>query len=240
MSCRDGSPRKRTAIKAWNCGEVCGGEDRGVPCCSEGGQSTQKLDGVDPLTLKKGSVRGEGQKKKSERANNTGQVRGACQTGRQIESCRCAGTHTQKKRRPDCPRRSICWGVRDCLHWEREMREIFKSYTCQTHEGGAGKADLFESGWRSTGTAQQLPRLPHKVQRQRAKKSALEGVGAGDSKKKGPSILFLGQSTHRQKADILSFPSRGRPPLTFYPITVFSSLGAKKKIRVLPRYCGTA
>jgi hypothetical protein len=65
------------------------------------------------------------------------------------------------------------------------------------------------------------------------KKSGLEGGGAGDSKKKGLSILFLGQSTHRQKADILSFPSRGRPPPTFYPITVFSSLGATKKIRVL-------
>ncbi len=77
---------------------------------------------------------------------------------------------------------------------------------------------------------QQLPRLPHKVQRQRAKKSGLEGVGAGDSKKKGLSILFLGQSTHWQKADTLSFPSRGRPPPTFYPITLFPSLGAKKKI----------
>ena len=120
------------------------------------------------------------------------------------------------------------------------MREIFTIYTCQTYEGGAGKADLFESGWRSTGTAQQLPRLPLKVQRQRAKKSGLEGVGAGDSKKKGLSILFLGQSTHRQKADILSFPSRGRPPPTFYPITVFSSLGAKKNNRVLQGYCGTA
>jgi hypothetical protein len=64
VSCRDGSMRKRTAIKAWDCGEVCGGEDRWVPCCSEGGQSYQKLDGVDPLTLKKGSVRGGGQKNK--------------------------------------------------------------------------------------------------------------------------------------------------------------------------------
>ncbi len=101
---------------------------------------------------------------------------------------------------------------------------------CQTHEGGAGKGDLFESGWRSTGTAQQLPCLPHKVQRQRAKKSGLEGVGAGDSKNEGRTILFLGQSTHRLKAHILSFPSRGRPPPNSYPFTVFSSLGAKKKI----------
>ncbi len=38
---------------------------------------------------------------------------------------------------------------------------------------------------------------PHKVQRQRANKSGLERVGAGDSKKKGLSILILGQSTHR-------------------------------------------
>ena len=67
----------------------------------------------------------------------------------------------------------------------------------------------------------------------RGQKSGLERVGAGDSKKKGISILILGQSTHRQKADILSFPSRGRPPPTFYPITVFSSLGATKKNRVL-------
>ena len=157
-------------------------------------------------------------------------MRGACQTGRQRESCRCAGTHTQKKRRPDCPKRSICWGVKDCLHWEREMREIFKSERCQTHGGGAGEGDLIEPAWRSTGTAQQHPRLPHKVQRQRAKKSGLEGVGAGDSKNEGQTILFLGQSTHRQKADILSFPSRGRPPPNSYPITVFSSLGMKKKI----------
>ena len=120
------------------------------------------------------------------------------------------------------------------------MRKIFKSYTCQTHEGGAGKGDLFESDWRSTGTAQQLHRLPHKVQRQRAKKSGLEGVGAGDSKKKRLSILFLGQSTHRQKADILSFPSWGRPPPTFHPITVFSSLGATKKKSGTAGYCGTA
>jgi hypothetical protein len=73
-----------------------------------------------------------------------------------------------------------------------------------------------------------------------AKKSGLEGGGTGDSKKKGLSILFLGQSTHRQKADILSFPSRGRPPPTFYPITVFSSLGATKKKSGTAGYCGTA
>ena len=84
---------------------MCGGEDRGVPCCSEGGQSTQKLDGVDLLTLKKVSVRGGGQKKESERANNTGQVRVPCQTGRQRESCRCAGWQTKKYRRPDRPKR---------------------------------------------------------------------------------------------------------------------------------------
>ncbi len=66
------------------------------------------------------------------------------------------------------------------------------------------------------------------------KKCSLE-----ESKIEGPSILFLGQSTHRQKADILSFPSRGRPPPTLYQITVFSSLGAKKN-RVLQGYCGTA
>ena len=167
-------------------------------------------------------------------------MRGACQTGRQRESCRCAGTQTKKKRRPDCPKRVGGNRCADCLHRERERRRILESERCQTHEGGAGEGDLLESAWRSTGTAQQHPRLPHKVQRQRAKKSGLERVGAGDSKKKGLSILILGQSTHRQKADILSFPSRGRPPPTFYPITVFSSLGAKKKNRVLPRYCGTA
>ncbi len=182
-----------------------------------------------PTHPKKGVREGRGAEKKSERANNTGQVRGACQTGRQRESCRCAGTHTKKKRRPDCPKRVDLLGVKDCLHRKREMREIFRSERCQTHEGGAGEGDLFESAWRSTGTAQQYSRLPHKVQPQMTKKSGLEGGGAGDSKKKGLSIPFLGQSTHRQKADILSFPSRGRPPPNSYPITVFSSLGAKKK-----------
>ncbi len=49
-------------------------------------------------------------------------------------------------------------------HRERKMREIFKSERCQTHEGGAGEEDLFESAWRLTGTAQKYPRLPHKVQ----------------------------------------------------------------------------
>jgi hypothetical protein len=73
--------------------------------CPEGGQSTQKLDRVGPTHPKKGVREVRGAEKKSERANNTGQVRGACQTGRQRESCRCAGTHTKKKRRPDCPKR---------------------------------------------------------------------------------------------------------------------------------------
>jgi hypothetical protein len=73
----------------------------------------------------------------------------------------------------------------------------------------------------------------------RGQKSGLEGVGEGDLKNKGPFILFLGQSTHRQKADILSFPSRGRPPPTFHPITVFLSLGATKKSGTAG-YCGTA
>ncbi len=31
VSGRDGSMRQKTAIKAWGCGDVCGGEDRGVP-----------------------------------------------------------------------------------------------------------------------------------------------------------------------------------------------------------------
>jgi hypothetical protein len=156
-------------------------------------------------------------------------VRGSCQTGRQRESCRCAGTQTKKIRRPDCPKRVGGDRFVDCLNRERERRQILKSERCQTHGGGAGEGDLIDSAWRSTGTAQQHPRLPHKVQRQRAKKGGLEGVGAGDSKNEGQTILFLGQSTHRQKADILSFPSRGRPPPNSYPITVFSSLGAKNK-----------
>jgi hypothetical protein len=147
------------------------------------------------------------------------------QTNRIVQVCR--DTYPEEKA-SGLSKRSICWGVRDCLHWEREMREIFKIYTCQTHEGGAGKADLFESGWRSTGTAQQLPRLPHKVQRQRAKKVVWRGLVREIQKKKGQSILFLGQSTHRQKADILSFPSRGRPSLNYYPITFIHSLGSKK------------
>ncbi len=65
------------------------------------------------------------------------------------------------------------------------------------------------------------------------------GVGAGDSKKKGRSILFLGQSTHRQKADILSFPSRGRPPPTFFPNHCFSVTWRKKQSGTAG-YCGTA
>ena len=85
-----------------------------------------------------------------------------------------------------------------------------------------------------------VPHQRQKGRRQRATKSGLERGWCGESKKKGLSILFLGQSTHRQKADILSFPSRGRTPPTFNPITVFSSLGAKKKNRVLQWYCGTA
>ena len=46
-----------------------------------------------------------GAEKKSERANNTGQARGASQTHKQRQLCRCAGTQTKKKRRPDCPKR---------------------------------------------------------------------------------------------------------------------------------------
>ena len=190
VSCRDGSTRKRTAIKAWDCGEVCGGEDRGVPCCSEGGQSNQKLDEVDLLTLKKGSVRGGGLKKESERANNTGQVRVPCQTGRQRESCRCAGTQTKKKRRPDCPKRVGGNRCADCLHRERERRQILESERCQTHEGGAGERDLLESAWRSTGTAQQHPRLPHKVQRQRAKKVVWRVLVREIQKRKAYPFLF--------------------------------------------------
>ena len=144
-----------------------------------------------PTHPKKGVREGGGQKTKSERANNTGQVRGACQTGIQRESCRCAGTHTKKKRRPDCPKRVDLLGVKDCLHREREMREIFRSERCQTHEGGAGEGDLFESAWRSTGTAQQYSRLPHKVQPQMAKKSGLEGGWCGRFKKERPIHSFF-------------------------------------------------
>jgi hypothetical protein len=82
--------------------------------------------------------------------------------------------------------------------------------------------------------------VSHKVQRQRAKTSGLEGVGAGDSKKEGLSILFLGQSTHRQKVDILSFPPRVRPPFNSYPITSIHSLGATKTKTGTAGYCGTA
>ncbi len=39
--------------------------------------------------------------------------------------------------------------------------------------------------------------------------------------------------THRRKADILSFPTRVRPPLNYYPITFIHSLGATTKKRVL-------
>ncbi len=85
---------------------------------------------------------------------------------------------------------SICWGVKDCLHREREMREIFRSERCQTHEGGAGEGDLFESAWRSTGTAQQYPRLPHKVQPQRAKKVVWRGLVREIQKRKTRPFFF--------------------------------------------------
>ena len=84
------------------------------------------------------------------------------------------------------------------------------------------------------------PPTPRNTQTEGKQKWFGEGLVREIQKKKGRSILFLGQSTYRQKADILSFPSRGRPPPTFYPITVFSSLGANKKNRVLQGYCGTA
>jgi hypothetical protein len=71
------------------------------------------------------------------------------------------------------------------------MREIFKSERWQTHEGGVGEGDLFESASRSTGTEQQYPRLRHKVPDRGQKKVVWRGVGAGDSKKKGLSILFF-------------------------------------------------
>ena len=145
---------------------------------------------MDLLTLKKGSVRGGGQKKKSERANNTGQVRGACQTGRQRESCRCAGTPTKKKRRPDCPKRVGGDRFSDCLHRERERRQILKSERCQTHGGEAGEGDLIESAWRLPGTAQQHPRLPHKVQRQRAKKVVWRGLVRDIQKMKTKPFFF--------------------------------------------------
>ncbi len=55
---RKGITRKRTAFKAWDCGEICGGEDRGVPwLVFQGWQSTQNLDWVGPTHPKKG-VRG--------------------------------------------------------------------------------------------------------------------------------------------------------------------------------------
>ncbi len=129
-----------------------------------------------PTHPKKGVREGRGATKKSERANNTGQVRGACQTGRQRESCRCAGTQTKKKRRPECPKRVVGGRFADCLHRERERRQILKSERCQTHGGGAREGDLIESAWRSIGTAQQHPRLPLKVQRQRAKKVVWRGL----------------------------------------------------------------
>ncbi len=147
------------------------------------------------------------------------------QTKRIVEVCR--DTYQEEKASGLSKTGRFAGGQR--LHRERKMREIFRSERCQTHEGGAGEGDLFESAWRSTGTAQQYSRLPIRSNRRGPKKSGLEGGGAEDSKKKGLSILFLGQSTHRQKADILSFPSRGRFPPTFYPITVFSSLGATKQ-----------
>ncbi len=39
--------------------------------------------------------------------------------------------------------------------------------------------------------------------------------------------------THWRQADILSFPTRVRPPLNYYPIMFILSLGATKKKRVL-------
>ncbi len=94
MSCRDGSARKRTAIKAWECGKVCGREDRGVCTLLFGGRAVNpeaRLSG--PTHPKKGVHEGGGAEKKRERANNTGQVRGACERGLDIYSLMFSGTY---------------------------------------------------------------------------------------------------------------------------------------------------
>jgi hypothetical protein len=83
-------------------GERIGGY-LGVP--RDGSQRRTSIGEWDQLTLKKGSVGGGEAENKSERTNNTGQVRGVCHTGRQRQSCSCAGTQTKKKRRLDCPKR---------------------------------------------------------------------------------------------------------------------------------------
>ena len=122
----------------------------------------------------------------------------------------------------------ILLGGGGCLHVRGKKREIFGIERCQTQATGAGQEALSESAPNWRGTALQYPTNAKKVKHRGQKKMVWRGVGAGDSKQKGLSILFLGQSAHRLKAHILSFPSRSRTPPNFYPITVFSSLGAKK------------
>jgi hypothetical protein len=56
-------------------------------------------------------------------------------------------------------------GCPDCLHWEGERREIFKSETHQTHREGPRKrkGHLSESPVTSRGTTLQNLRLPKQV-----------------------------------------------------------------------------
>jgi hypothetical protein len=83
VSGREGSTRKRTAYKAWDCGKYVGeriGGYLGVP--RDGSQRRTSIE-WDQVTLNKGSVGGQttrdkrGQTTRSgqERANNTGQER---------------------------------------------------------------------------------------------------------------------------------------------------------------------
>jgi hypothetical protein len=107
-----------------------------------------------------------------------------------------------------------------------------KSGRCQTHQGGPGDGDLFESALRSTGIALQYPCLPQKVP---PKIVVGNGVGAGDLKKtKATNIPFW-------PIMYLTFPSFQNTP--YHWINFFSSHGffhlAQNKRVLWPvlRYC---
>ncbi len=147
-------------MKEGNCGEGCGGDDRGYLQVPRSASLHQTLIEWDQLTRNKGSVGGGRQKNKSERANSTGQEGGTWKTHRSRHSRRCAVARTKKSRRPNCPKRS----PGSQFVGEGERREKIVSQRCQSHEEGVKQEDLFKSALTSRPPALQHPRFPNPLQ----------------------------------------------------------------------------